>query len=280
MFFSDYFPRPASLFPLGKPGKPALLAHRGSPAPGVPENSREAFDTCVSSGEAMGLETDIHATRDGYPVISHDPLWHAAGKDIEISTVTWKELSGYRLSNDEPPLGFEEFLERYPSIYLNIDFKTEAVVPQALQILENRPNLDRMALGSFSARRVWAIAERLGSTPGYLPGGLDVVRFLLACESGLMFTDGTKKRISASLAQRFGFISRLLREYNCAFAVPEAFGAIPVVTSRFVAGAHRLGCPVYVWTVNDITQFRRLTYKGVDAVYTDNVHTFRQLNTK
>lgn len=275
---------PAAVFPLASKGigdlvskeagksmryrKPVLLAHRGSPLADVPENSRAAFDACIRSGEALGLETDIHATRDGYPVISHDPQWHAADRDVVIADVTWAELCRYRLPNGEHPLGFEEFLDRYPEIYVNIDFKVAAVLPEALRILEGRADLGRMGLASFSASRVWTIATRLGHEPGYLPGGADVARFLLACESGVLFSD---------LRQCHGVVPRLLREYSCAFAVPERLWGLTVVTRRFIAGAHILGCPVYVWTVNDVLQFQRLARLGVDGVYTDFVHTLHQL---
>lgn len=273
--------RPGALFPLRTAGKPALLAHRGAPGVGVPENSRAAFDACVSSGEAAGLETDIQATRDGYPIISHDPLWHAADGEVPIAETTWAELCRHRLPNGEKPLGFEEFLERYPKIYLNIDFKVAAVLPEALRILDGRADLGRMAFGSFSAARVWQIAQRLGSTPGYLPGGADVARFLLACESGLIFGGPRGSRMAPHEHREpsgWGIVPRMLREYSCAFAVPERLRGVPVVTRRFLAGAHTWGCPVYVWTVNEVSQLQRLTRLGVDGVYTDNVHTFHQLS--
>lgn len=292
-FCSYPYPLPAAVFPL-EPGhlgavarnqetvtaretgetverrKPVLLAHRGSPLAGVPENSRAAFDACIHSGEARGLETDVHATCDGYPVISHDPQWHAADGDVVIADVTWAELCRHRLPNGEDPLGFEEFLDRYPGIYVNIDFKVAAVLPEALRILEGRRDLERMGLASFSAGRVWEIAARLGHEPGYLPGSADVARFLLACESGVLFS---------GLRQCRGVVPRLLREYSCAFAVPERLWGVTVLTRRFIAGAHVLGCPVYVWTVNETSQFQRLARLGVDGVYTDFVHTLHQLQT-
>lgn len=276
-------PPPSPVFPVKKNGKPALLAHRGSAqcaGVGVPENSRAAFDACIASGEAQGLETDVHATADGYPVISHDPRWHAVDADVEISQLTWEELCCHRLPNGEKPMGFEEFLDRYPGIYLNIDLKVAAVVAPVLQILKNRSDLGRLGVGSFSARRVWQAAQFLGDEPGYLPGVTDVARFLLACESGMVFSwKNEKNRETSNRMEGWGIIPRLMREYNCALAIPERMG-VPVLTPRLVAGAHQLGCPVYVWTVNDVEQYKRLTYLGVDAIYTDNVHTFHQLNVQ
>ncbi|WP_297722810.1 glycerophosphodiester phosphodiesterase family protein [uncultured Mobiluncus sp.] len=282
----------------------------------VPENSRAAFDWAVSCQAVAGLETDIHATTDGAPVISHDPLWHAVDGEIAIAEVSWAELCRHRLPNGEQPLSLEEFLDRYPEIYLNIDAKTDAVVPGALRVLQGRRDLGRLALGSFSARRVWRMARCLGPVCGYLPGARDIARLLGVAAAGLVrpihpeirsveippetfFSPerGTEtmaqieaktRRVMVGLAEkrhlerlyRVGIVPRLLRDFHCALAVPESIREINIVTPRFVAAAHTLGCPVYVWTVNDTTSYRRLVSLGIDGIYTDIVSTLAQTRTK
>ncbi|MEQ9464454.1 MAG: glycerophosphodiester phosphodiesterase [Haliea sp.] len=50
-----------------------LVAHRGAHGPGAAtENTLAAFQLCADVG-AWAVETDIHLTRDGEPVIHHDP---------------------------------------------------------------------------------------------------------------------------------------------------------------------------------------------------------------
>ncbi|WP_296179419.1 glycerophosphodiester phosphodiesterase family protein [uncultured Mobiluncus sp.] len=300
-----------------------LLAHRGaavsaSAALGcpVPENSRAAFDWAVSCQAVAGLETDIHATTDGVPVISHDPLWHAADREVTIAEVTWAELCRHQLPNGEQPFSLEEFLDRYPEIYLNIDAKTDAVVPGALRVLQGRRDLGRLALGSFSTRRVWRMARRLGPVCGYLPGAQEIARLWGAAAAGLVrpihpeirsvgipsesflaWEQGNEAmsqievnahHVMVGLAEkrhlerlyRFGIVPCLLRDFHCALAVPETIRGIKIVTPRFVAAAHTLGCPVYVWTVNDASSYRRLVSLGVDGIYTDIVSTLAQTHTK
>lgn len=300
-----------------------LLAHRGSAISAseslgyqVPENSRAAFDWAVSSGITDGLETDIHATVDGVPVISHDPLWHAADGDVAIAEVTWAELCRHQLSNGEQPLSLQDFLNRYPDIYLNIDAKTDAVVPGAIRVLRGRHDLGRLALASFSTRRVWRLARSLGPVCGYLPGSAEIARLLSAAASGLVrpihrsirsaeipptisapFERGSEtmaqieanaRQVMEQLAEkrylgwlyRFGIVPRLCRDFHCALAVPEDIQGVKIVTPRFVAAAHTLGCPVYVWTVNDPGQFQRLFSLGVDGIYTDIVSTLAQTHIK
>lgn len=282
----------------------------------VPENSRAAFDWAVSCRAVAGLETDIHATTDGVPVISHDPLWHAVDGEIAIAEVSWAELCRHQLPGGENPLSLEEFLDRYPEIYLNIDAKTDAVVPGALRVLQGRRDLGRLALASFSARRVWRMARHLGPVCGYLPGARDIARLLGVSAAGLVrpihpvirsveippdtfFSpdrgtetmaqiEANTRRVMVGLAEKrhlerlyhVGIVPRLLRDFHCALAVPECIRGINIVTPRFVAAAHTLGCPVYVWTVNDTSSYRRLVSLGIDGIYTDIVSTLAQTRTK
>lgn len=282
----------------------------------VPENSRAAFDWAVSCRAVAGLETDIHATTDGVPVISHDPLWHAVDGEIAIAEVSWAELCRHQLPGGENPLSLEEFLDRYPEIYLNIDAKTDAVVPGALRVLQGRRDLGRLALASFSARRVWRMARHLGPVCGYLPGARDIARLLGVSAAGLVrpihpvirsveippetfFSpdrgtetmaqiEANTRRVMVGLAEKrhlerlyhVGIVPRLLRDFHCALAVPESIRGINIVTPRFVAAAHTLGCPVYVWTVNDTSSYRRLVSLGIDGIYTDIVSTLAQTCTK
>ncbi len=51
--------------------------------------------------------------------------------------------------------------------------------------------------------------------------------------------------------------------------MPERAGPLRIVTPRFVAGAHRTGKQVHVWTVNDPDDMRRLLDLGVDGIVTD-----------
>ena len=48
-----------------------LYAHRGCPAE-LPENTLPAFQRAVELG-VDALEMDVHLTRDGHPLVSHDP---------------------------------------------------------------------------------------------------------------------------------------------------------------------------------------------------------------
>ena len=50
---------------------PLILGHRGA-AGAVPENTLMAFDRGLKDGAHM-IECDVHVSRDGVPVVIHDP---------------------------------------------------------------------------------------------------------------------------------------------------------------------------------------------------------------
>jgi glycerophosphoryl diester phosphodiesterase len=55
------------------------------------------------------------------------------------------------------------------------------------------------------------------------------------------------------------------REYQ----VPERSGSTRVVSEQFVRDAHSAGVAVYVWTVDDPDDMRRLLDWGIDGIISD-----------
>lgn len=88
-----------------------LVAHRGAyTLPGVIENTRAAFDPCLAAG-VWGIELDIRFSRDGEPVVHHDPsCGRTFGRpDIAIASTDYQDLK--QLIPDL--LHLTEVVERY-----------------------------------------------------------------------------------------------------------------------------------------------------------------------
>ncbi|MEJ1230664.1 MAG: glycerophosphodiester phosphodiesterase family protein [Galbitalea sp.] len=74
-----------------EPALPRLLAHRGL-ALDAPENTLLAFVKALAAG-ATYLETDVHASKDGVAVLSHDPsLVRTAGHRARVNELTLAQL--------------------------------------------------------------------------------------------------------------------------------------------------------------------------------------------
>ncbi|MEM6782103.1 MAG: glycerophosphodiester phosphodiesterase family protein, partial [Bacteroidota bacterium] len=77
--------------------RPLVSAHRGSPAPGYPENSLETFDRALAYAPAL-MESDIRMTADGVLVLLHDETLDRTTTGTGLLTETQAaDLDGLRL---------------------------------------------------------------------------------------------------------------------------------------------------------------------------------------
>lgn len=87
------------------------------------ENSRQALELAWRQG-ADRVEIDVRTTRDGKPLVLHDPTLNrtTTGQGL-VSRFNWEDLSTIRLSNGEPLLLLEEALDLLrgrPQVYLEV----------------------------------------------------------------------------------------------------------------------------------------------------------------
>ena len=73
-------------------GRVTLVGHRGQPL-SYPENSLQGFRHVMQAG-ASYIETDVHITADGIPILSHDAnLLKLTGKQIIIADHEYESIS-------------------------------------------------------------------------------------------------------------------------------------------------------------------------------------------
>jgi glycerophosphoryl diester phosphodiesterase len=71
--------------------RPIVIGHRGA-AGDCPENTLLSFDTALRQG-AQILESDVHVSRDGIPVLLHDPsLERTTDGSGDAAEFDWAEL--------------------------------------------------------------------------------------------------------------------------------------------------------------------------------------------
>lgn len=103
---------------------PRAVAHRGYKA-AAPENSMLAFRAAVEAG-AHAVETDLHLSKDGVVVLSHDAtLKRCFGVDAKVRDCEWVFLSTLRTTQEpaEPMVRLLDLLE-----YLNEDERVDVGV--------------------------------------------------------------------------------------------------------------------------------------------------------
>lgn len=212
-----------------------IYAHRGASRE-LPENTLPAFRRALDLG-ADALETDVHVTRDGVLVASHDPDGlRVFGKPRRLAECRFEEVRGWGVPS------LEQLVLELPAVPLNVDLKVDAAA-LAVETLHRLRAQERVTLASFSSATLRRVRSLGYGGPTSL-GRSEVGRLLAlptAAQRGVLKPPGTAAQIPVNLAR-------------------------PWVIER----CHALGLRVDVWTVNDPALARRLLALGVDGVMTDD----------
>jgi glycerophosphoryl diester phosphodiesterase len=235
-------------------GRPQVFAHRGGAAL-RPENTLLAFDHGLSLG-ADGLEFDVHLSRDGVVVVHHDAsLERTTSGRGPLAALTADELgrldAGYSFDGFRGAAGgvprLDTVLRRYPvPLIIELKVNDPVLAHKTIDAVRAARAVERVALGSFGTRvlraaRTYEPAIRTGSS-----------------------------RHETRLALYRSWVRWPVRQppYR-EFQVPELSGSTRVVSPRFVQYAQAAGVAVYVWTVDDAADMRRLLDWGVDGLISD-----------
>jgi glycerophosphoryl diester phosphodiesterase len=228
------------------PAGPRILAHRGLSL-AAPDNTLLAFVAALSAG-ATHLETDVHATRDGVAVLSHDPTLPNDGP--ALNRMTMAQLARIDLGNGQNYCSLAQALDTFPTALFNVDVKSAGAVLPVARAVRDAGAGHRVLLTSFSeTRRRRVVRACPGTVSSASAGGVALLMLAIA------------------LRQRWA-LPRLLGGV-AAVQVPERAGPVRIVTPRVIAHLHAVGVEVHVWTVNDPAQMQRLLALGVDGLVTD-----------
>ncbi|MFI7246620.1 glycerophosphodiester phosphodiesterase family protein [Micromonospora chalcea] len=234
---------------------PLAFAHRGGAADGD-ENTAAAFARAVALGYRY-VETDVHATADGVPVVFHDPtLRRVTGEPGRIADLRWADLASVRVGGAALVPRLDDVLNAWPQVRFNIDVKSDGGVAPTVAAVTRAGAGDRVLLASFSDARLTRLRALAGSTVATSLGMRGVARLRLAS------LHGRPVRLPPSVV---------------AAQVPVSFGRVPVVDRRFLAYCRRIGLHVHVWTIDEPAQMHHLLDLGVDGIMTDHVSVLRDV---
>jgi glycerophosphoryl diester phosphodiesterase len=248
---------------------PRVIAHRGASGE-YPENTLIAFRAAAEAG-APYFELDVHMTRDGVVVVSHDPdLKRTCGLDAAIRDLTLAELKradagwSFTAAAAAPTAaGTAEFPFRGRGIE----------VPALVEVF-----------AAFPERRY--VVEVKQSAPSLAPALLDVIdragmrrRVLVASEDHVPIEE--VRALAPQIPTGFpypeilGFMATLApgaepyQPRGDALQLPPEYQSWRLVTAESVAAAHRMGTEMHVWTVNDAAEMHAMLALGVDGIITD-----------
>jgi glycerophosphoryl diester phosphodiesterase len=245
--------------PLGGPGGPTVLAHRG----GREKYAWQTMPAFLSSAHAgAAVETDVRWTADGVAVLVHDagttPGMQCSGGSYTVAQTSWAVLrdkcrSPAAASTDGKRYGIPTFqdavtaLAGIPGAQIFPEVKvdqTPTQVRQFMGILENVRMTDRAVVTSF------------------FPGELAKIR-AQAREDGvrvrtMLFESGSPLSVDSLAGQHLWGVAV----------------EVKIAETGYVKDLQRSGLAVEIWLVNGRAQWRKAKRLGADLVLTDEPEAY------
>ena len=235
---------------VARPASPLVIAHRGASG-ALPENTLPAYERAIAERADM-IEIDLHRTRDGELVVTHDASLERLGGRGEVGDCSVAEVRALDAGGGEPVPTLGEVLDRFgPRIPFNLEFKWghrgdyAGIEAETLAAVASRGLLERTLFSSFHD----AILARLRALS---PGAR------------------TALLLSARNPQRGPERARAL---GAEAVNPSSVALRP----ELVRAAHGEGLAVYVYTVDEPADMRRLLDWGVDGLFTNFPARMRRL---
>ncbi len=233
-------------------GRTLVVAHRGAPRSGVPENSVRAFAEAAAAG-ADGVELDVRRARGGAAVVFHDRVIRLpTGRKAAVARLDAAAVRAVPLGAGQRPPSLEEAIEpllggRCGVIVEVKDPGVEEAVARALRAVRAESRLPWLLVASFRG---------------------DVLRAFARAEPRL--------RRALVLGRRTLFPVRRLD----ASGARDIMAHLSLVRPRLVDAVARRGGLVYAWTVNRPAEARRVAAAGVRGVITDSPQEVRTVLRK
>jgi glycerophosphoryl diester phosphodiesterase len=226
------------------------IAHRGASGEGLaPANTLAAFRKAIEIG-TDAVEMDVHLSRDGHVVVCHDEtLDRTTDRRGAIKNLTLSEIKQADAgSRFDPAFAGERILTLKETLdlirgeaFALIEIKPEDITREVVRTVEEQDAVDRVVLQSFHKEVVREI--------GLL--NPDIRKALL-----IGFRALELRRIRAvQLVQRTTEVGAdiLAISYNAA-------------TPELVRELHRRDLALYVWTVDEPEELKRMIRIGVDGI--------------
>lgn len=225
-----------------------------------------AFERAVELGVDV-LEMDVHVTRDGELIVSHDP----DGRRMAATPLAWADLDlvdaqrldvgwGFLAPDGTRPYAgqgirvprFADVLDAFPAVRINVDIKGTRAVTAMLALVAEKRATERVTIASFQTATAVEVRRK-----GY------------AGETVLSQVE------VASLLALPAVMWRALPYTGGAAQVPVAQGAIRFDRPAFLAKCHSLGLRVDYWVIDDLAEAQRLLELGADGIMTNDPAAIR-----
>ena len=239
-----------------------VIGHRGNAAR-APENTLESFRQAVALG-VDAIELDVRVTRDGVPVVIHDPtLGRTTDRGDAVADISLPALrradAGARFTPDAgatfpyrargltiPTL--REVVDAVLGIPLLIEVKVPEAGPAIMDVLTETGSSGRVVAASMQRDAVLPLRAANLATGASAMDVLALWSLLIRC------------RPPRSLPY-------------AALCIPRVYGGLPLPVAGLARMAKEARVTTHVWTVDDPWVAQKLWRSGVHGIVTNDPAT-------
>lgn len=229
--------------------KTILLAHRGFSGK-YPENTRRAFMEALAVKGCDGFESDVHLSKDGEPVVIHDPVLDRTTNGTGfVRDFTFEELRkldcGSWMGEEfkgEQIMHLDELLDLITEhdVFLNLEVKNYEVLYEGIE---------QIVIDRIRAKK----AEKRVLLSSFNHISMEICKDIdPEIETGFLYNTPL---ISAEKYAASYRPNALHPKYTCFFIEPD-----------LVQRAHEAGYQVNTWTANTIEDIKMCLKLGVDSI--------------
>jgi len=235
--------------------RPLVVAHRGFSWV-APENTLAAYRKAIEIQAEMA-ECDVQLSRDGVVVCMHDDtLERTTNGTGGVRDKTLVELQQLDAGSWKGPEYIGERIPTLVELLRLVDGRLRLVIEI------KQPGIEREVIATIAEAGVAPESVMIFSFD------YDTVRQIAVLEP-LLPTTWLINELPDDPPSRDRLVRQSLRARVNAIGLSKDH-----VDAGFVRRAKSCGLPVFVWTVNEVDQMRRLIAQGVDAIITDRPDSF------
>ncbi|XP_054711929.1 lysophospholipase D GDPD1-like [Uloborus diversus] len=261
------------------------ISHRGGAGESL-ENTIPAFENAIKQGTDM-LEVDLHLTKDGKVVVSHDNnLLRVTGVNVNISDSNYQDLpplkrtlakdfqKGKPFACDEEekiPL-LKEVFEKFPQVAINIDIKVnnDLLITKVNNLIKEYNREDITVWGNFSNDVTKKCHKLNPNIPIYF-SAKRVILLVILTYNGLLPFIPLKESCLELLMPSVIFTNPSMMISRDKFWSPWIVWLIEKLLMRRSLFEHlsKRGIQTYLWVLNEEKDYKRAFELGATGVMTD-----------
>lgn len=249
--------------------KPLIIAHRGV-SEFAPENTFAAFQKAIDVG-AEGIEFDVQLSKDGIPVVIHDPeLKRLALIEGLVSDLTSEELQKLDVGS--------WFNEKYPN-FADVDFSKQTV-PTLVNFLDFLKEYKGLLYLELKCRKaeikplVEAVCKIIKSSELFPQIILKSFKLKAIAFAKIISPEiYTASLFSPKIVNVINKKKHLLEKAEDCLA-NEISIHYSLATKKLVNKATNRGLPVTIWTADNPRWVKRSFYLGLNAIITNDPAKF------